>query len=66
MELRDIDTINAELDLALPGEEGVRGNEVADANDADAGEQTAESGEDSPVVVQVVVDTSPESKETLH
>jgi len=61
MELRDIDTINAELELDLPGEKmpGGRG-------DDDEGAQADEA--DDVHVVQVAVDT-PEtggSSETLH
>jgi len=56
MELRDIDTINAELELALPGE-GVAA--VADEAD-DAPEEEAEAQ-----VIQVPVDTA-DSNETLH
>jgi segregation and condensation protein B len=61
MELRDIDTINAELELALPGEE-------MPSNEAEAsGDETAEASpdDDSAVVVQVPVD-SPDNNETLH
>lgn len=62
MELRDIDTINAELELALPREEDVD----AQAKDAVApdGEVPDDDGA-SPVTVQVPVDTA-DSNETLH
>jgi segregation and condensation protein B len=62
MELRDIDTINAELDLAWPGEERTAGE----------GESTEVAGEDSvgaespsAVAVQVPVDVA-DQNETLH
>jgi len=56
MELRDIDTINAELDLELPGQErGPDDDEAAD-DQADAA---------SPVAVQVPVDVA-DSNGTLH
>ncbi len=62
MELRDIDTINAELDLAWPGEERTAGE----------GESTEVAGEDSvgaespsAVAVQVPVDAA-DQNETLH
>ncbi|GMQ89420.1 MAG: hypothetical protein BMS9Abin09_0901 [Gammaproteobacteria bacterium] len=60
MELRDIDSINAELELALPGESLPLPDEDAEQ----AGEEADESG-DAPVVVQVVVDT-PDNNETIH
>jgi segregation and condensation protein B len=64
MELRDIDSINAELELRLPGEALRR-----PADDADPGEYAstvldADAGE-SAVVVQVPV-ASADSNETLH
>jgi len=59
MELRDIDSINAELELALPGEAEV----VEDENEAPGVEEAA--ADETPVVVQVAVDT-PESNETIH
>ena len=62
MELRDIDTINAELELALPGEEMPSG--AAELPDDDSGEALAEEG-DSNIVVQVPVDTA-DNNETLH
>ncbi len=63
MELRDIDTINAELELSLPGE-------AMPGAHLEAGEGAgAEAGDaDEPHVVQVAVD-SPETggnSETLH
>ena len=61
MELRDIDTINAELELALPGEAMPSGD--AEASDDETAE--ASSDDDSAVVVQVPVD-SPDNNETLH
>jgi segregation and condensation protein B len=60
MELRDIDTINAELELALPGEEMPSGT-AGEADDA----AEASPEEEGAVVVQVPVD-SPDSNETLH
>ena len=62
MELRDIDTINAELELALPGEAMPVTTEQAEAGESDEVDHPAE---DSSVVVQVPVDT-PDSSETLH
>jgi len=56
MELRDIDTINAELDLELPGQEHGRGDDEAADDLADAA---------SPVAVQVPVDVG-DSNGTLH
>ncbi|MDX1697796.1 MAG: SMC-Scp complex subunit ScpB, partial [Thiohalobacterales bacterium] len=61
MELRDIDTINAELELALPGEEMPSGD--AEASDDETAEASSDDG--SAVVVQVPVD-SPDNNETLH
>lgn len=61
MELRDIDAINVELELAMPGE-------VAEVPEDQAGEASDGAGtvsEESPRVVQVVVDT-PESNDTIH
>ena len=61
MELRDIDTINAELELVMPGE-------VTEVPEEQAGEASDGAGivsEESPRVVQVVVDT-PESNDTIH
>ena len=66
MELRDIDTINAELELALPGEEKPSALSEADAADAgEDGELEAAASDDDAVVVQVPVD-APDSNETLH
>jgi len=56
MELRDIDTINAELDLELPGQEHGRGDDEAVDERADAA---------SPAAVQVPVDVA-DSNGTLH
>lgn len=56
MELRDIDTINAELDLELPGQEHGPGDDEAADDLADAA---------SPVAVQVPVDVA-DSSGTLH
>jgi segregation and condensation protein B len=61
MELRDIDTINAELELTLPGE-GPPSTQ-AEMTDDDTAEASPET--DSVVVVQVPVD-SPDNNETLH
>jgi segregation and condensation protein B len=60
MELRDIDTINAELELAWPGEEPAA-DESADAAGADG------VGDDRPsaMAVQVAVDVA-DNNETLH
>ena len=61
MELRDIDAINVELELAMPGE-------VTEVPEDQAGEASDGAGtvsEESPRVVQVVVDT-PESNDTIH
>lgn len=61
MELRDIDAINVELELAMPGE-------VTEVHEDQAGEASDGAGtvsEESPRVVQVVVDT-PESNDTIH
>ena len=56
MELRDIDTINAELDLELPGQEHGPGDDEAADDLTDAA---------SPVAVQVPVDVA-DSNGTLH
>jgi hypothetical protein len=61
MELRDIDTINAELELALPGEE--MPSAAVEMPDDDTAEALPES--DDSVVVQVPVDTT-DKNETLH
>ncbi len=61
MELRDIDTINAELELTLPGE----GRPVETEPTEESESAEADLAEDSSVVVQVPVDTS-DSNETLH
>ena len=61
MELRDIDTINAELELMMPGE-------VTEGPEEQAGEASdgaAAASEQAPRVVQVAVDT-PESNDTIH
>ena len=58
MELRDIDTINAELELSMPGEVP---EQQAEQAPAEAGSQAKEA----PRVVQVPLDT-PESNETIH
>jgi hypothetical protein len=61
MELRDIDTINAELELSMPGE-------VAEVPEQQAEQAPGEAGspaEEAPRVVQVPLDT-PESNETIH
>lgn len=61
MELRDIDSINAELELALPGESLPLPDEEEEAQ---AGEEADESAEVA-VVVPVAVDT-PDNNETIH
>ena len=61
MELRDIDAINVELELAMPGEV----TEVPEEQAGEASDGAATVSEESPRVVQVVVDT-PESNDTLH
>lgn len=61
MELRDIDTINAELELALPGE----GSETPEEQAETVSDLVASASEESPRVVQVAVDTS-ESNDTIH
>jgi len=61
MELRDIDTINAELELTMPGEV----TEIAEEQAVKAADEAANASEESPRVVQVVVDT-PESNDTIH
>ena len=61
MELRDIDTINAELELALPGE----GSETPEEQAETVSDLVASASEESPRVVQVAVDT-PESNDTIH
>jgi len=61
MELRDIDTINAELELALPGE----GMESSDVPDEAAVEDEAAEHSDAGTVVKVPVDSS-ENIETIH
>lgn len=71
MELRDFDSINAELELAMPGE-GAPDLTVVD-NEADDGEaETTDSGEagvvaddESATVVQVAVDTQ-DPPGTIH
>jgi segregation and condensation protein B len=61
MELRDIDSINAELELALPGESLPLPDE---GEEAQAGEEAGESA-DVAVAVPVAVDT-PDNNETIH
>ena len=56
MELRDIDTINAELDLELPGQGHGHGDDEAAGDMADTA---------SPTAVQVPVDVG-DSNGTLH
>jgi segregation and condensation protein B len=61
MELRDIDTINAELELMMPGE-------VTERPEEQAGEASDGAGivsEEAPRVVQLAVDT-PESNDSIH
>ena len=61
MELRDIDSINAELDLALPGES----LPLPDEQGEETASEAADEPEDAAVVVQVAVDT-PDNNETIH
>lgn len=61
MELRDIDSINAELDLALPGES----LPLPDEQGEETASEAADESEDAAVVVQVAVDT-PDNNETIH
>ena len=61
MELRDIDTINAELELMMPGEATQRPEE----QDVEASDGAGIASEEAPRVVQVAVDT-PESNDTIH
>ncbi len=61
MELRDIDSINAELELALPGES----LPLPDEKDEEAVSEAADESGDTAVVVQVAVDTL-DNNETIH
>ncbi len=61
IELRDIDSINAELELALPGE----GKETSPHSEEAVSEESETAPEESAVVVQVPVDAS-DNNETLH
>lgn len=61
MELRDIDTINAELELMMPGEV----TETPEQQAGEASDEVAAASEEAPRVVQVAVDT-PESNDTIH
>ncbi|MFQ5643426.1 MAG: SMC-Scp complex subunit ScpB [Thiogranum sp.] len=61
MELRDFDSINAELELALPGES----LPLPDEEEAGQVVEVAEASGDATVVVPVAVDT-PDSNETIH
>jgi len=61
MELRDIDSINAELELALPGESLA----LPDEKDEETASEAADESGDTAVVVQVAVDT-PDNIETIH
>ena len=61
MELRDIDSINVELELTMPGE----ATEIAEEQTDKAADEAAAASEEAPRVVQVAVDT-PESNETIH
>ena len=75
MELRDIDSINAELDLALPGESLPLPGEslplpgeslpLPDEQDEEMASEAADESGDAAVVVQVAVDT-PDNNETIH
>lgn len=60
MELRDLDSINAELELTLPGEGGSTGSELATDDSEETSSQT-----ESAVVVPVAVD-GPDNNETIH
>jgi segregation and condensation protein B len=62
MELRDFDVINAELDLALPGEQRTP-NDAGSTESAD--EQTADEGAPDAVTVQIPVEPV-DGTETLH
>ena len=61
MELRDIDSINAELELALPGES----LPLPDEKDEETASEAADESGGAAVVVQVAVDT-PDNNETIH
>jgi segregation and condensation protein B len=61
MELRDIDTINAELELAWPGETPA----ADDAGDAPAADEAGEDAGDAAVAVHLPVDVA-DNNETLH
>jgi segregation and condensation protein B len=61
MELRDIDTINAELELSMPGEAA----EVLEQQAEQAPGEADSPVEEAPRVVQVPLDT-PEGNETIH
>lgn len=61
MELRDIDTINAELELMMPGEATERPDEQA----GEASDGAGIASEEAPRVVQLAVDT-PESNDSIH
>lgn len=61
MELRDIDSINAELELSLPGES----LPLPDEEDAEQADAVDDENGNAPVVVQVGVDMS-ENIETIH
>jgi segregation and condensation protein B len=61
MELRDIDTINAELELMMPGEATERPEEQA----GEASDGAGIASEEAPRVVQLAVDT-PESNDSIH
>jgi segregation and condensation protein B len=68
MELRDIETINAELDLTLPGEKRPLEGEAGSETDAAAGTGEAQDGDSavpSAVAVQVPVEGA-DGAETLH
>ncbi len=61
MELRDIDTINAELELAWPGDEQAAGGDGVDAAD----ESAVDDDHPSAMAVQVPVDVA-DNNETIH
>jgi hypothetical protein len=61
MELRDIDSINAELELALPGES----LPLPDEKDEETASEAADESGDAAVVVQVAVN-APDNNETIH
>jgi len=69
MELRDFDSINAELELALPGENGpgltVVDNDAAGDEDDESTEISVMADDETATVVQVAVDTQ-DPPGTIH